>query len=463
MPSNIDGLDAIPEVRAAKLLRTRPVWLLPAILATIAVGLITLIYFGSLVDPIAHLHNLPVTIVNEDAGTTLPTGSVNFGDQVTKALTDTPAVADRLRIRVVSHATATSRLDKGEDFASIVIPRDFTRSLIALTGRLPQGSGSGAPTVQILTNQRAGSIGVSLATGVAQPALAQISHVIGGKLTPQSAATARRNPSNARELADPVTVATVTYRPLPSRSGLGLSAFYLALLTMMSGFLGATIVNSSIDTVLGYATSEVGIRWTQRLPARISRWQTLLAKWVVAAVIVPIVILVMLLVAAGILHTSTPHLAALWLFASFAAIAVALGTLVFFAALGTLGQIIALLAFIYLGLASSGGTVPIQALGPFYRFVANFEPLRQILNGIRSIVYFDAVGAAGLNRALILTGASVAFWLVAGTVVTRWFDRRGYNRIRPEILVYVNRATREHPDWEASRAHAQGSIPPSSG
>jgi hypothetical protein len=39
---------------------------------------------------------------------------------------------------------------------------------------------------------------------------------------------------------------------------------------------------------------------------------------------------------------------------------------------------LALLVFIYLGLASSGGTVPLQALPGFYRFVASFEPLRQI-------------------------------------------------------------------------------------
>jgi hypothetical protein len=60
--------------------------------------------------------------------------------------------------------------------------------------------------------------------------------------------------------------------------------------------------------------------------------------------------------------------------------------------------------FVYLALASSGGTVPLDALSGFFRFLANFEPLRQILDGIRAIVYFDARGDAGLNRAWLASG-----------------------------------------------------------
>jgi hypothetical protein len=50
----------------------------------------------------------------------------------------------------------------------------------------------------------------------------------------------------------------VAYRPLPDHSAVGLSAFYIALLAIMAGFLGATLINSSVDGALGYATTEVG-------------------------------------------------------------------------------------------------------------------------------------------------------------------------------------------------------------
>ena len=103
----------------------------------------------------------------------------------------------------------------------------------------------------------------------------------------------------------------------------------------------------------------------------------------------------MLLAAVAILSMNTPHFWDLWLLTWFAAAVVAVGTLVLFAALGTLGQLTALLVFVYLALASSGGTVPLQALSGVFRFLSNFEPLRQILDGVRATLYFGAAARPG--------------------------------------------------------------------
>ena len=132
-----------------------------------------------------------------------------------------------------------------------------------------------------------------------------------------------------------------------------------------------------------------------------------------------------MLVAAGILRMDAPNWFELWMYAWFAAVTIAAGTLVFFAALGSLGQLLALLAFVYLGLASSGGTIPVQALGGFFQFVANFEPLRQIVTAVRAILYFNATGGAGLDRALALTAIGLVLWVVAGVAVTLWYDKNG--------------------------------------
>ena len=186
----------------------------------------------------------------------------------------------------------------------------------------------------------------------------------------------------------------------------------------MCGFLGATIINGGVDAALGYATSEVGPWWRQRRPLRITRWQTLLTKWLMAFAIVPLLSAVMLAVAAGILQMDAPHLVLLWLFCSCGAIVIAIGTLVLFAVLGSLGQLIAILVFVYLALASSGGTVPLQAESGFYRFVSSFEPLRQILSGVRAILYFNAQGDAGLTRGSLMTAIGFVVWVAVGTVVT---------------------------------------------
>jgi hypothetical protein len=76
---------------------------------------------------------------------------------------------------------------------------------------------------------------------------------------------------------------------------------------MMCGFLCATIVNSAVDSALGYAASEVGPRWSQKIPCRITRWQTLVAKWVIS---VPATLLftgLLIAVAAGLLRLDAPH------------------------------------------------------------------------------------------------------------------------------------------------------------
>lgn len=428
-------------MRAGQLLRVRAVWISPALIAAVLIFLITLIYIGSVVNPLGHLSGLPVLVVNQDAGATVGSSHVEIGQQVVSGLEGSPAVTSRLSLKTMTLAQATKQLNKNAAYAAIVIPSDFSASLLSLYGTLPAAAVPVIPRIQLLTNVRSGSVGVSLATNIAAPALAAISSQIGKQLSAQAGAVPSE-PNAYR--SDPVTVTTVPFRPLPPHSALGLSAFYVSLLTIMCGFLGAVLVNSTVDAALGFATNEVGPKWRQRAPVHISRWQTLLSKWLLALGVVPILTSVMLIVAIAILKMDASHIPILWVFSTLAGVAVAFGTLVLFAALGALGQLVAMLIFIYLALASSGGTTPLQALPPVLRFTANFEPLRQILDGVRAILYFDASGAAGLTRGFIMSAVGLAFWLVMGIAVTVWYDHRKLYRIRPELLAYVNESVRTY-------------------
>ena len=449
--------DAIPEVRAANIIKNRSVWTFPVVVGSLLIMLMTLIYFGSIVDPTAHLHGLPVLLVNEDQGAKTSSGHVNLGRQVVAALQSSPEVSSKLSLTLTTLAGAEAEMNKDNGYATVLIPAAFTTSVLALSGApTPAGKSSPLPTIDLLTNSRSGTLGVSLATAVVQPAIAQISKKIGAQLLQSSAASGSASAGPTALLENPVTLAAMPYRPLPPHSGLGLSAFYASLLIMMCGFLGATIVNSSVDAALGYAASEVGPWWRQRLPLRITRWQTLLTKWVVVLGVMPLLTGLLLAVAAGILRMDAPHLWYLWFFAWFTASVVAIGTLVLFAALGAVGQLIALLIFVYLALASSGGTVPLQALGGFYRFVANFEPLRQILGGVRSILYFNAAADAGLGRGLILTAIGLVFWVSVGVIVTTWYDRRGLYRLQPEVMAYAHTSVRAYKQQQQSSGTESG-------
>ena len=429
-----------PQMRAPDVLKSPSSWAGPVVLVCLLVFVMTLVYFGSVVNPSGHLHGLPVAVVNEDLGASAGSGRLNFGEQVAAGLTGSRVVSSRLSLHPVSLAVAEHRMDLGKQYAAVVIGPGFTSSLLAIAGvRTPAGQAATKPAIELLTNPRAGTLGVSLASGVVSPALERASRELGQRLAQLGSAEGASAAVTAL-LKDPVTVSTVVYRPLPSHTGLGLSAFYIALLTTFCGFLGAVIVHTSVDAALGYAATEIGPVWRQRLPVAISRWQTLVAKWVIAVVLTVVLTGVMLAAAVGILQMNTPHFWLLWLLTWFAATVVALGTLVLFAALGTLGQLVALLVFVYLALASSGGTVPLEALSGFFRFVANFEPLRQILDGVRAILYFDAAGGAGLTRAWVATAAGLVFWVVLGVLVTAWYDRSNLYRMPPDLMEHLHRA-----------------------
>jgi hypothetical protein len=253
-------------------------------------------------------------------------------------------------------------------------------------------------------------------------------------------------------LSDPITLSSLEYRSLPPDSALGLSAFYIALVTLTCGFLAGTIITATVDAATGYATTEIGPRYRQRAPLPINRWQTLLTKWVMAVPITALLTALVLAVAVGLLGMDAPHLAYLWLFTWLCAASVAAGTLVLFAIFGTQGQLIALLLFVYLGLASAGGTVPIEALPSALKIVSQIEPLRQILSGTRSILYFGAAGNAGLTRGIIAATAGLIFWLVLGAMVVRWYDRKGLHRLQPDLIAYVQRSV--------SAYHAQAQPQP---
>ena len=433
--------DAAAGITMRTLLLGKRVWVVPLAIGAIFITLVSTIYIGSVINPTGHLHGLPVMVVDEDTGGSAGPQSVDIGASVVAALQKSPAVGSRLKLRVVTLASAHEEMDSGHAYATLVIPRTFTRSLLQAAG--VKGQGSGAPAqagITLQENQRLGSLGVNLALGVIKPAVESVSSEVGKQLAPLESPATRTSPVLAGDVARPVALETVSYRPLPDHSALGLSAFYIALLSILSGFIAGTLTNSSIDSALGYASSELGPRWTHRRPVAITRRRTFAVKWATAALVAPVLVAILLLIAVGALGMYAPHVVLLWLLCTLAAVMVATGALALLAAFGSIGQLLAMLLLIYLSLASSGGTVPPQALPGVFNVVGHVEPLRQVLGGTRAILYFGARGDAGLTHSLILIVCEFAFWGAVGLAVTSWYDRRKLARISPEALAAVDRA-----------------------
>ena len=368
-----------------------------------------------------------------------------LGGSVVEALVRSQAVSSRLDLQVVSLAKAKEDMDHGDAYATLVIPSRFSASALLDAGYPAPTRTPPRPTVQLLENNRLGSLGVSLAAGVLSPALHQISAHLGAKLTGESTSAVRSNPVLAHLLADPFALTVVSYLPLPSHTALGLSAFYVSLISILAGFLAASVINSSTDGALGYATSELGPRWRIRIPRRISRRQTLLTKWAIALVAAPLLTAVIVAIAVGAFGMYAPDVGILWLLLTSATVMVSFGTLALLAAFGSIGQLLAMVIIIYLSLASSGGTIPIQALPGFFKIVGAVEPLRQLLSGARDVLYFGGQWHTGLAHALLVLGLELLFWILLGFTFTTWYDRRNLYRVSPEIITSVEQAVLRPP------------------
>ncbi len=419
-------------VRAGTILRLRGIWIAPLLISSVLIAVIAVIYVASVINPAGHLHGLPVMVVNRDAGATVHGRRVDLGAQIVDALQHSPA-ASKLALTTTSLDAAKVRMDSAKAYGTLVIPPTLTRTTLQaadLAGL--SGHGPPRPALTFLQNNRLGSLGVGLAGAVLTPATAQISAAVATKLHSDAGANL-------------ITLTPVAYRPLPGHTAVGLSAFYIALLAIMAGFLGATLTNSSVDGGLGYAATEIGPRWRQRRPVSINRQQTLLVKLAIVAVAAPLLTGILLLVAAAALGMHAPHVGYLWLLLTLSAWMIAAGTLALFAAFGTVGQALALILFVYLSLASSGGTVPSEALPGFFRVAGEVEPLRQLLGGTRAILYFSARGDAGLTRAFVVLAAELVFWLAVGLIVTTWYDHKRLYRLAPDLLAYVEQAVDRRP------------------
>ncbi|MDH6108807.1 YhgE/Pip-like protein [Kitasatospora sp. MAP12-15] len=420
-----------PERRttAWRVLSTPKIWAFPAVLISLVVLLLALVYMGGILNPNGNLRRLPIGLVNADQGVVVAGQRTDLGARTTAGIA---AVSQhQISWRSLDEAAAMDELTSGKLYGVLRVDAGFTQAVLALgTSGMPKPA---RPTMTVLTNPGAGSLASSLASSISQAAAHAASLQIGGQLTaalPQGGAAA----SNAErlQLADPVTVVVAVGHPIGAHSGLGLTAFYYALLLVLAGFLGATVIGNSVDVALGYAASELGPWRRQRPTVPISRTQTLAITMVMSVGIAVLTSSLIMLGCVAILGMDASHLPLLWIFSVCASAAVGLGAQALLAAFGGIGQLIAMFVFIALALPSSGATVPLQALPTFYRVLSEFEPMRQLAGGVRAILYFDARADAGLTRAWVMIAVGVAVALVFGFAMTTYYDRKGLHRIVPE-------------------------------
>lgn len=453
--------------RPFRVLRSKPLWMSNGVIVGVLAILFAVFYVGANIDPPGHMHHLPVGLVNADKGATVGGKEVDLGAQITGSIKKSKASGDKIEWKVMDEKEVKKELGKGKLYGALVVPRDFSASVAALT--TPSHGTPVRPALTVLTNQSAGSLGSSLArqatttaaqsasvsvgkdltrqveaaqakaVKAAQAKAAKAAHAKGAKApnaqgaTSEAAAAQTQLPTAARLLlADPAAVHIEDGHPLDSHSGLGLTAFYYSLVLVVCGMLSANVIGGQVDHALGYTHNDMGPLRKHNPLVRATRVQTLAISSTLMIGLSIVMASLAMAGAIGIMGMDASHLPLLWLY-SVAAIAVCgIGALSLIAVFGTPGMLLVTLFYIAMAVPTAGATTPVQALPGFYRFLAEFEPLRQITGGVRSILYYGAQGDAGLTRGWIMLGVGLLAAGLFGFGMTRLYDRKGLHRIPHE-------------------------------
>jgi uncharacterized phage infection (PIP) family protein YhgE len=230
-------------------------------------------------------------------------------------------------------------------------------------------------------------------------------------------------------------------------------------LLLLAGFTGSIVVSTLVDSLLGYIPAEWGPVYRFAQQANISRFRTLLVKWGIMVVLALLTSAVYMAIAHG-LGMPIPLGWQLWAYGVFAIIAVGVTSSSLIAILGSMGLLFSMLVFVILGLPSAGATVPLEATPPFFRWLAEFEPMHQVFLGVRSLVYLGGHADAGLSQALLMTSVGLVIGVLLGGVVTHMYDRSGFHRIPGAVEMAIAGAHQAQHQARASKQQpAQESQP----
>ena len=208
----------------------------------------------------------------------------------------------------------------------------------------------------------------------------------------------RRWPGRRRlGLASPIDIKSTVYNPLPNGTGNGLSAFYYALLLLLAGSPAASW-SARWWTRCSAMYRPNGARCIASPSRSKSRdSSTLLLKWAIMVVLALLTSAVYMAIAHG-LGMPITHGWQLWAYGVFAIIAVGITSSSLLSVLGSMGLLVSMLIFVILGLPSAGATVPLEATPPFFRWLAEFEPMHQVFLGVRSLLYLKATRMPDCRR-----------------------------------------------------------------
>ncbi|MFJ6695352.1 ABC transporter permease [Streptomyces sp. NPDC091272] len=373
----------------------------------LALGLLAVVfttsYLGAFLDPSANTKDLPIALVNQDKG--------DLGHRLSVGITGENGDGAVRWTTTDSAEEARELLKDGTVYAAVEIPADFSARVQALNAAASANDGTGTatrPVLTVLTQPAVGPMAVGAAQGAATTAASGASRQLGASLLRPDA-----TPVQKLLLQDPVRAEVREFRALPAQSAKGLAAFYVPLVLVVVSLMGATAVGAAVGR--SPLTAASGARAGS--PLRTKAALMLATSALITAGT--------LITAVAVLDLPAPHVTHLALLAFGISAAVGLLMLALTELLGLLAIPFGMIGFIVLGIPTSGGPYPMEMVPGTFRVLSHGLPLHHWVAGVRSLLYYDASGAAGATAAWTAVAGCLA---LAGVLISaaRWRSRTGH-------------------------------------
>lgn len=379
-----------------------PVWSVAILMLSMI-----LIYLPVFSGANQRMHDFPLILVSEDAAfADSPQGKAIISSLVKQQ--DGHSFEWQIES---SKETAEQAIKENKANGALIIPSNFSEQTSALQQAFLSGeSDINAVPIEILLNDGASQMASSISASVLQSLASSISDMVSSSIkedmTKQQALI---SPMTASLMDQPVEYKLTSVLGLPADTNKGMTPFMIVLIASITGLMGTQMINGYIGGISDGLKSH-GIRLTF---SKVFATEILLGVilMIAVAIVTPFAVFGIY----GSFHSS--GIIPIFLFTL-------LCTMTMFAMFKMIGMLFGKWAMLaafpvnILGIFASGGAIPITNLPDFHRVLGNIMPIRYMIDGMRSLLYYQGNMEAGLGKALMIVPA---FFVLFSAVIAGAF------------------------------------------
>lgn len=386
-----------------------PIWLI-SLLMLVMVFVYLPIFKGAK----QNMSDVPLIIVNEDKG--------KIGDAILLNLIEKQN-GNSFKWKVdENREDAFNDIRNNKAYGALIIPSDYSKNLGEVHDTLLSGLTNGQPAdLEVLLNEGIGQTATMIASNTLQTVALSTSKEISSQFKEELLQKGMSlAPENASLLDNPVKIVSTNVLGLPVNLNKGMTPFVMALISSITGMLGANMIH-------GYLLRSNGT--LKKRGSALSESEVLTSEIIFGFILTFCVSIFIQLGVFGIFGSA--HASSIWaifLFTFFSCTTMFLLFKTIAVFLGGWGMLV-MFPVNFMGIFSSGGAFPLSTLPIVHRLFSNILPTRYIVDGIRALLYYDGRLEAGLGQAL---GAlSIYFVLTLAILITFIANIKKYKEVKP--------------------------------